>query len=361
MANEPPRWDLCYATADTTFDPFCQSYFSPETKTVLIIAGAGFDPRSATLVRRLQPILEDRLDALFLREHREAPASNLMSRAEANVTELVRLVPTARVQFVEIFANDGSPVAGRNSLAALNLVQLRRFTDIIVDFSALSIGVSFPIVRQLHELKENGELSCELHLIVVSSPQTDDGIRAIVSDQTPYIHGFQSTAGIQADNRAKLWLPQLKLGTEPALEKLWRQVDPHDTCPILPFPASNARRPDELLYAFREYLKEWRVDPRSIVYASEKNPLDVYRTLVRLYMEREEVFAESGGSQIIVSPIGSKVVAIGTLIAALDRPIAIRYTEAERYIMDETIASQAADPSIVHIWLSDEPNRDFLA
>jgi len=327
---------------------------------VLLFAGAGFDPRTLILPRALRAILGARLDALFIREHREEPARALLERAETNVLDLLKIIPSASVEFVSIFAPDGSPIAGRNALTALSTMNLAKYSDIVIDFSALSIGVSFPVVRHIRELIQATELPAELHLVVASSPQTDDGIRAIVSDQTPYIHGFQAAAGIKADDRAILWLPQLKLLTEPALEKLWRQIEPHDTCPILPFPASNPRRADDLLFAFKDYLKEWDVDPRSVVYASEKNPLDIYRTLIRLYHEREEVFRESGGSQIIVSPIGSKVVAIGTLIAALDRPIAIRYAEAERYIMDESIASAAAEPSLVHIWLSNTPQWEAV-
>ena len=63
----------------------------------------------------------------------------------------------------------------------------------------------------------------------------------------------------------------------------------------------------------------WNVDTRDIVYAHEKSPLDLYRAVLSIDDARRRVFAETGGSQLILSPLGSKAVAIGLLLAALER------------------------------------------
>ena len=69
---------------------------------------------------------------------------------------------------------------------------------------------------------------------------------------------------------ATLWLPQLAIGRRSAFNRLYEFVAPDDTCPILPFPASNPRLGDILA---EEYLSEiesiWSVDTRDIVYADE--------------------------------------------------------------------------------------------
>ena len=62
---------------------------------------------------------------------------------------------------------------------------------------------------------------------------------------------------------ARPWLPQLTTGRRRALGRLYDFIDPHDTCPIFPFPASNPRLGDT---SAEEYLTEledtWSVDNR---------------------------------------------------------------------------------------------------
>jgi hypothetical protein len=97
---------------------------------------------------------------------------------------------------------------------------------------------------------------------------------------------------------------------------LYDIVEPRDTSPILPFPASDPRLGDALA---AEYLTElettWSVDTRNVVYAGEGDPVDLYRTILRPDDRRQPVFAETGGSMLVLSPLGSKVMALGALIA----------------------------------------------
>jgi hypothetical protein len=72
---------------------------------------------------------------------------------------------------------------------------------------------------------------------------------------------------------------------------------------------------------------------------------------------RKRVFAEIGGSQIILSPVGSKALAVGALMAALDRDFTIMYVEALGYSadfarLDAVRETQTAE--LVHVWLSGE-------
>ena len=75
-------------------------------------------------------------------------------------------------------------------------------------------------------------------------------------------------------NAARLWLPQFAAGRRVALERLYNFIEPHDICPILPFPASDPRRGDALAEEYLTQLESsWEVDTRNIVYADESDRL----------------------------------------------------------------------------------------
>ena len=176
------------------------------------------------------------------------------------------------------------------------------------------------------------------------------------SDTPGYVHGFKgrSTLSDMAD-AARLWLPQLATGRRRALRELYDFIDPHDTCPILPFPASNPRLGDVLA---EEYLAEiastWSVDTRNIVYADEGDPLDLYRTILRLDDLRQPVFAETGGSMLVLSPLGSKVMALGALMAALERDLPVAHLEPIGYELEASVPERIDRPDLIHVWLEGE-------
>jgi hypothetical protein len=95
----------------------------------------------------------------------------------------------------------------------------------------------------------------------------------------------------------------------------------------------------------------WEVDTRNIIYASEDDPLDLYRTILRMEDPRREVFSETGGSLLVLSPMGSKVMALGALLAALERNLPVAHLEPIGYELDTSIATANLEPKMVHVWL----------
>ena len=232
----------------------------------------------------------------------------------------------------------------------------------VVDVSALSTGTSFPIIRYFVERISRGNGTTNLHVFVVHDPRLDASIRSIASDAPGYVHGF--TGGLtlsDAADVAKLWLPQLATGRRTALGRLYDFIEPHDTCPILPFPVSDPRICDALA---EEYLTEledtWSVDTRNIVYADEGDPLDLYRTILRLDDFRKQVFAETGGSMLVLSPLGSKVMALGALLAALERDLPVAYLESISYELETEVPEEIEQSNLIHIcWRARSiPNPD---
>ena len=349
------RWDPCIAHRGDQADSFIVHYFAQPDRSIFLVAGAGFDPRSCAVAARLSNAAAN-IHALLIREERPNPPQDQSDRAIANTDSLLATLADRQMVPVEIFGPDGAVVGGRNIIKILSQQDLEGVTDVIVDISALSAGMSFPIVRYFVERIDRGNEAVNLHVFIVHDPHLDADICSIAGDVPGYVHGFKghSTLSGTAD-AARLWLPQLATGRRAALERLYSFVGPHDTCPILPFPARDPRLGDALA---EEYLTElestWSVDTRNIIYADEKDPLDLYRTILRLDDLRKPVFEETGGSMLVISPLGSKLMALGALMAALERNLPVAYLESIGYELGPKVPVEIGRPNLIHIWLEGE-------
>ncbi|UKJ64852.1 hypothetical protein H1Q78_05560 [Cellulosimicrobium cellulans] len=352
------RWDLAITHRGSELVEFVDGYFNSDDRRVLLIAGAGFDPRTGLVADLLAGAERASLSGLFVRETRTVSDQDLERLADANLAQLIACVPDHHVIDVEIFGPDNSVVGGRRAAARLNEHALSDYSDVVVDISALSIGVSFPMIRYLIELIHADALRSNLHVMVAHQPELDTTIRSTPTDSAVPIHGFNGGLTLVAGTQeaAKLWLPQLALGRATTLRRIHEAINPDEVCAILPFPASHPRLGDELL---EELLGSggfpWQMDARSIVHADEDDPLDLYRTILRLYTLREPVFREVGGSQLIVSPVGSKVMALGALLAALERDLPVVYLEDFSYELDGSLDDKDEKPELMHVWLEGDP------
>jgi hypothetical protein len=117
-------------------------------------------------------------------------------------------------------------------------------------------------------------------------------------------------------------------------------VTPDETCPVLPSPATNPRRGDNLILEYREFLfDQIRVEPQNFIYASEENPFEVYRQLVRAIRRYDQSFGPLGGARFALSALSSKLMSVGALLAAYDLKgagidVAIAHIECEGYVVD---------------------------
>lgn len=350
-----PRWDRCVYQRGPDAQRFITDYLAKEHRRLLLIGGAGFDPRSPQLCETLSAHTSH-LTGFFIREERPVTSRELQEKATANTGRLQSASATSEIVTIQIFARDGAIIGGREVAKALSTLTLTDYTDVIVDLSSLSKGISFPIVRYLLDRVAVLPDSINIHLFVTENAQTDGRILEVASDRPDLIAGFAGDWGLDPQKEAAtLWLPQLIKRQHRILDMIYKFVDPDDTCPILPFPTQNPRLPDELLEEYRAELQStWGVEPRDFVYAHERNPLDLYRTILRLDDARRRVFQEVGGSQIVLSPLGSKVLAIGAMMAALDRNFPVAYVEAIEYKVDiDTLnGTTPSSGELVHIWLS---------
>lgn len=359
-AGQPPKWERCISLQGGAVADFAREHFGEPGRHVLLIAGGGFDPRAVLIAEMLSEVLGEKLEAIFLREQRPNPDRQLLKPAERQIATLGELVPQSDIMELAVFEADGAVALGRHAVQALASRDLSQYSDVIVDLSALSIGCSFPIVRLLldrFEAEPDPARCPNLHAMVTSSPGTDNRIIAQPSDKVGPVHGFQGRFGLdETSAAARLWIPQLRFHRRGELERLRQYVRPDDVVPVLPFPAEDPRLGDRLIQHYEREFDSWSVDGRSIVYAHERRPLDFYRTVLRIHDGRHRVFERTGGNLVLLSPIGSKVLALGAMMAAMERDFPVVYVESLSFevSLDGEQPSGYTVDDLVHVWLFGE-------
>lgn len=341
-------------------------------RRVALICGAGFDPRTLVLPNMLHEQLESQIDVLCLREERPKPQPALRPIADEHAKQLSEFFPNASHQVLEIFDSEGSVVAGRRVITLINhflaeAQQATPLTDILVDISALSSGVFFPIFALLLQRAQITDLDWNIHLFVTESPEIDFKIRGELTDTVSHIHGFLSADSLsQTIDHAMLWVPVLSENKGTQMRLIHGYINQPaatvDIFPIVPFPGIDPRKPDLLVEHFRDLFGEWEVDPRHLLYAAESDPLDSYRSICRIDQSRNDTYGHLGGSSTIISPLGGKMLCVGQMLAAIERRLRVIYVECIGY--EEISVPHASSPmcqnaDITHLWLHGEAFREW--
>lgn len=355
------RWANCIALRETDASDFATSHFSEPHRQILFIGGAGFDPRALIYPDILARTAKRRLSALLIKEERPEPADDLVEHATRNLKMIQKLIPESEVVAIEVFSEDLSVTGVRQAARAVASALGNEFTDIVIDQSALSIGVGFPLIKTVltHEAVTSRDIN--VHAVVAFMPGIDSAVVSKPVDKVRDVIGFKGKLGLSTHDRAaRLWLPQLTPSHGYQLDLLHRAIDPHDTCPILPFPSANPRAGDDLVAEYSEKLTDWQVSDGNLIYAADNNPLDLYRTILRLEAKRGQVFERIGGSSVVLSPAGSKALALGALMAAVERDLPMMYIESLGYEVDWGAISRIPGESaaLIHLWLAGEPYPD---
>lgn len=261
---------------------------------------------------------------------------------------------------VRIIAEDGATVAGRNAVRATEPWLQAGMTDIVIDATGMSRGTCFPIVRQACQI--GIESGANVHLLVASSERRTMELRTESNDRADWMHGFQGEMGTdQMSDALKLWVPQLTEGAGNQMNAIFSELMPTaEVCPIIPFPSSNPRRGDELLFEYSDALNgRWDSSPLNLIYAHESDPLDVFRSITHMSVARSHVFAGHQEKAVtILSPAGWRIGSLGMLLAAIDLGLPVLYVETIGYNSASQVPTSVSIPNpdhTWHIWLAGEP------
>ena len=358
------KWrEKCVIFYNDCVESFYQQYFTSNTRRCVFIGGAGFDPRSVGILEKLCVSLGDRLHTIVLREERPNPDSELLNRANRNLNIIESICRSLTIEEIDIFSDDNAVVGGHNAIRVLEEIDFKNYTDIVLDMSALSNGISYPIAAYFFQQADQANLN--LHIVVQSNPQFDDAISSQANDRVEVVKGFKLESPYGGHEKAILWLPVLSESNYRSMPLLHTSINPHDICPILPFPSEDPKKGDRIASNFYAYItddwvsapdSEWNVEPQSFLYADDRKPLDIYRSIISLDNERTPVFEALGGSTMVLSPSGNKTSSMGVLMAALERSFPVVCVEALSYDVDwskiDAVDTNATE--FVHIWLKGE-------
>ena len=363
------KWrEKCIIFYNDCVESFYQQFFRSSTRRCLFIGGAGFDPRSVGILEKLCDSLGDQLHTIVVREERPNPDSELLNRANKNLKVFEKFCSSLIIKEIVIFSDDNAVVGGHNAVRAIEGIDFQNYTDIVIDMSALSIGISYPIVAFFFQPAIQANLN--LHITVQSNPKFDDAISSQANDRVSAVRGFNLESSFGGREKAILWLPVLSESNYHSMLLLHREINPHDICPILPFPSEDPKKGDRIASKFFADITDdwvsvadskWNVEPQSYLYADDRKPLDIYRSIISLDNEWTPVFEALGGSTMILSPSGNKISSMGVLMAALERRFPVMYVEALSYDVDwskiDDVDTNATE--FVHIWLEGEAYSNY--
>jgi hypothetical protein len=374
------RWDPYLMHKGKQFHEFWSRHLGSSDRQLLYVLGRGFDPRMCAGLAAILNIGGDGKRDITLITFDEGPDSPSMqygSLVAANQQKL-EILTNDRSQVirkpVQMWSTTGLSrhrVASRSAADVFSQVSdLLGYTDVIVDIGAMPRCVYFPLIGKLLYLLDQArkvgapEGVLNLHVVVCEDPELDRRIRDVgADDNAGYIHGFGGDLEIEATAELpRIWIPSLGEGQSEQLERIHTLINPEEICPILPSPSLDPRRSDDLLLEYRELLFDrWHVEPRNIIYASEQNPFDAYRQIHRAVRHYDRALHPLGGCKTVVSAQTSKLLSIGTLLAAYElkqnaMSIGLAHVEAQGYEVSSNINETSAtkEGELFTLWLAGE-------
>jgi hypothetical protein len=330
------------------------------SRTTYYILGLGFDPRATVGLQRFLAlgIPDSRVISVGLRP--QAADDTTKGQAERNE----RILAELEAKHPQAFLRVGLPAVEEPRSAGLRLARellqqgrLSTSASVIVDISSLPSSVHFPLIGVL--LSRAAKEPFELQVVACENPQLDDAVlEQGVVDAGP-IGGFKDGLDLEAGSRQlRIWAPVLGHGRDAAMRSILARLDPEEVYPVLPFPARNPRRGDDLLSEYREMLFDTaQIEPRNIIYAAESDPFDLYRTLSTLYERMGRTLAPIGAPVLVLSTHSSKLLSIGVLLAAFEHNLPVMTATPSQYAIDPSIGVEeiSAENSLTCVWLAGTP------
>jgi hypothetical protein len=274
---------------------------------------------------------------------------------------------------ITVRSSDGRRVESHSALSVFqNITDLTSYSDVVLDISAMPRAVCFPLIGEiLHLLDEAkrrdlGTVLPNFHLFVGESPDLDTAIREEgVEDDANYVHPF--TGGLDRESSAqqpKIWIPLLGEGQRLQFQRIYDLVVPDEICPVLPSPAMNPRRGDNLVVEYRDLLFDrLLVEPRNFIYADERNPFEVYRQIGGAIVDYARSLAPLGGSKFVLSALSSKLMSVSALLVAYEMKsaniaVGIAHVPCHGYIIDDALTAVRLNQRVelFGLWLAGEYN-----
>lgn len=222
-------------------------------------------------------------------------------------------------------------------------------------------SVFFPLIRgvlqRAHRPIEDAlHWPGDLHVAVCENPDVDQHVLEEGTRPMAPIGGFAGTR--DQGPKTTIWVPVLGERAVTRVTSLYRELQPDETCPVLPWPARDPRRADDLVLEYRRLLfEEIHIEPRNVIHAAERNPFDLYRTLTRLGERYQDALTPLGAVGMVLSSHSSKLLSVGVLLTAYEHGLVVQHVSPGRYGLHDGTEELRAHDEIYDLWLTGEPYR----
>ena len=302
-----------------------------ESGRSMYVLAVGFDPRALVGLRRFLELEHQRQPVVVLVE---LPPPSVLSGMEVrqsaarNRELLDRLTDNCDVRIVQHEEVHTPTNAGpRVSRQMTRREFVKDVGHLIVDISSLPSHLYFPMIAAALQSvdSEVAGFPPQLQVVACENPAVDASIRELEVVDAAVVGGFRGRlAHHSATNETRVWAPVIGERSGRALEAIHSYLLPDDVFPILPFPSTDPRRGDNLLLEHQtELIDTFEVSLSNIIYADERNPFDLYRTLSRLQANLRFSLERLGPTVLAVSAHSSKALSLGVLLAAYEHGLPI--------------------------------------
>ncbi len=329
---EMMRWRDYVLLRNTEFSDFWSEHGNNSERKLLFIVGRGFDPRTALGIEKIVTIAYKCSIDLMTLEFDEGESTSPVAQGNAvvNNSERLQAAVMGRGQIlahqIRFRSEDGHRVGARNAANVISSeTVIERYTDVVVDVSAMPRGVFFPVIARLlyfHDaMREANKAAPNIHVVVSEDPELDTSIREQgIDENASFLHPFEGEFNREAKGvNPTVWIPVLGEGRTAQFDRIYDLVKPDEVCPILPSPSRNPRRGDDIVLEYRDLLfDQIRVDPRNIIYASESNPFEVYRQIRQASLHYRDVMQLIGGCRVSLSALCGKLMSLGVMLVAYE-------------------------------------------
>lgn len=372
------RWDPYFITSCSTAEDLLKAHFNGG-KRLLFIMGKGFDVRMNFVLRKVMELCPDvKMDCWLIcfNEGEDSSSHEYIEYVNKNMEELRKLMTgkTIEEKNINLWKEDGSRkrrIGDREAASLLsNYHDIKPYSDIFVDISALPRGIYFSLIGKiLHviDMKPSDAKSINFVVTAAENARIDASIKENTIDtEGKFLVGFMGGVKSQSEREESLiWLPIMGEDKEPHIGVAFGELEPTEVCPIFPFPAKDPRRPDALLIKYHKLLfDQLKVEPQNIMYVPEQNPFEAYKVLVKTVRNYYRSLTILRGCRAAFSTFSSKLLSIGTLLAAyqiniVDKEdiIGVMNVDARGYHIENIVQWDEFnhDSELFLIWLTGDP------
>lgn len=354
------KWHENVIFSSRDMDSFLLNYYNDKEKVILYILGKGFDPRQNNGIAKLLRHNQGASIECLIVDYKLERYPTYKRLIERNNEELKRLL-SDKIRIinlqVDLLIDYGLGI--RNLNRNLQSLNIEKFTDIIVDISAMPKSIYFNIINSLFfKINNNG---INLFAMVSENIEMDRAIQEKSLGEVGPMFGFSGKYGREAIiDPLIVSIPIMGESRFEALKKTNYEINAEAHCPILPFPSRDLRRSDNLLKEYHNLFDNiLRMSASDFSYVDERNPFELYITICGLIdnykkslkpLDRDFIFG--------ISLFASKLLSLGVLLVALDEKkkseITIFNVNVDEYAInvdDKTFISMNNNSELFMIWI----------